>query len=180
MGRVLNGFDGNPRGGLGCFYPEAGIRRVRLRFQILQRGIICSVLTIPSGETRANQFMVEIAPVWQDHLAHSAAVPAGVPHDDLHLSAERLTGFRTVDSPQPDALGLTGVHHFDGVAVRDGDNLAGLAGSARARNCGAGAMASGQNCRNGTEDHQNECQKETVTKVCRHRGISRPKFHLAV
>jgi hypothetical protein len=65
------------------------------------------------------------------------------------------------------------VHHFDGVAVRDGDNLAGLAGSARARNCGGGAMASGQNCRNGTEDHQNECQKETVTKVCRHRGISR-------
>ena len=129
--------------------------------------------------------MVLTAPVWQDHLVHGAAVPVGVPHNDLHLSAERqpggelfrpcaerLMGFRTVDSPQPDVRGPTGVHHFDGVAVRDGDNLAGLAGSARIRNCGAGAMACGQNCRNGTEDHQNGCQKETVTKVWRHRGIS--------
>jgi hypothetical protein len=47
--------------------------------------------------------------------------------------AERLMGFRTADSRQPDGPGPTGARRFDGVAVRDGDNLAGIAGSARVR-----------------------------------------------
>jgi len=71
--------------------------------------------------------MVHIAAVWQDHLAHSAAVPADVPHNNLHLSAERQLGgglFRPRRMPDAGFEGwdfdsLFHQFHQLGVAVHD-------------------------------------------------------------
>ena len=102
------------------------------------RKAVASVLPIPPCESGPDNLVVQVPPIRQYDLGDGALIPVDVadlhghhlpesqiPGELLCPRPEWLLHFRAVDPPQPDPLRRTVVHHADGVAVADSDNLAG-------------------------------------------------------
>ena len=106
--------------------------------QPFQHRISWRILPILPAPTLLDEFLIQVHAIGQDHLANGALIlvvavrlngdffPKGKGRGGvLGALTERLAFLRAIDAVEADTFRLLVVQDFDGVAVEDGDDLAG-------------------------------------------------------
>ena len=111
--------------------PQSSFCFPRVRLNFFSCHICWHILSIPPAPALLYELLIEVHPIGQEHIGKGAPIIVCAVRLECDFFsglfgfvAEGLSLLRTVDAARSDALRVLIVQDFDGVAIKDGDDMA--------------------------------------------------------